>query len=280
MSHPNPPRDTAGGQSHETDGVRRRRAFSFADKKRICEAAMANPRLGCTELANHLGINKYVPTSITRRRKLLYEPIEADLASWLRRQLDRGYHVGFAAIRAEALRLVAALNASNGTQGTSTREFKCSKKWIHHFRARHGFKDEYTVGPARRRPIGTTGAATKVEDADDDYAFSDEEEDDDDDDDDDAYIEHPKAPALHSTRQAYYPQDRRSAGAGPTPSQAPAPNVGSLAVFGLSPRAAESVRRASGHADYSSSPSRMTFPESHSRGNSGSAHHTSPGRAR
>lgn len=87
MSHPNPPRDTAGGQSHETDGVRRRRAFSFADKKRICEAAMANPRLGCTELANHLGINKYVvrrtlmeseqwlyldpasqPTSITRRR--------------------------------------------------------------------------------------------------------------------------------------------------------------------------------------------------------------------
>ncbi|EPS95911.1 hypothetical protein FOMPIDRAFT_117648 [Fomitopsis schrenkii] len=201
MSHSNPPEDAAGGQPHETDGVRRRRTFSFADKKRICEAAIANPWLNYARLANHLGIDKYVvrrtlleseqwlsPDAASRpdkarRKRPPYEPIEADLASWLRGQLDSGRQVELVAIRAEALRLAAAWNASNGTQDGSMRHFKCSQKWILHFKARHGFKNEYTIGPALRVPIRATGT-TETEDPDDDSESSD------DDDDDEAYNQH------------------------------------------------------------------------------------------
>lgn len=108
-----------------------------------------------------------------------------------------GYQVQYVHIRQEALRLFAALKASDGAQGIPTREFKCSRPWITSFKERHGFKDEWPAGRVFHKPmpVDSKGASeTKAEDANDDTKLFEEDEEEDVDD-DDAYIEYRKPAA-------------------------------------------------------------------------------------
>ena len=103
----------------------------------------------------------------------MYEALETELAEWLGGKLRKGAKLTDKDIKAEALRIAATLATLGGADGAKLGLFKCSRKWLAAFAARHGFANRWPPDSApsssgHARPAPSVRAVKLEEEMDDD----------------------------------------------------------------------------------------------------------------